>query len=501
MINELFKDMGKYLPSYIISATVALFAFPIVTRLFPPRVLGNYILVGTTFSILYTIVGWLSMSIIRFYSTCRQNSKLKEFYSTVITLTILTTVVLSSILLSILSLFNNSISKDLHSLMHIGVIAFIVGSCFAVLQQFLRAKREVTWYTGFSIWQTVASFGFGMALVMVFHCGVNGLLWGVVLSNVVILPLLWKAAIENSVPSVKCASMPLTLEMARYGFPLVVGNLAAWVLSLSDRYILQIFGGSHEVGIYSVSYDIAHRSVSFFIALFLLASWPIETSIWENKGEKAAQEFLNSITRYYLILCIPLVVSISALAKPVIGVLTAQEYGEGYKIVPLVAMGTFFLGLQRRFQSGVAYYKKTYYIMLSTIIAGLLNLGANFALVPRYGYMAAAVTTLISYVFLLLLMIIVSRQFLIWKFPIRSLGKATFASAIMGIVMYYIGNSLTSLVMLNIILATCSGVLVYFIMLCLLGELKPAEIQTLLALKVKIRGNPKVTKQGAGPCM
>jgi O-antigen/teichoic acid export membrane protein len=37
--------------------------------------------------------------------------------------------------------------------------------------------------------------------------------------------------------------------------------------------------------------------------------------------------------------------------------------------------------------------------MYSIIASGLLNLGLNFLLVPKYGYVAAAITTLISYIF------------------------------------------------------------------------------------------------------
>jgi len=33
------------------------------------------------------------------------------------------------------------------------------------------------------------------------------------------------------------------------------------------------------------------------------------------------------------------------------------------------------------------------------IASGLLNLGLNFLLIPKYGYVAAAITNLISYIF------------------------------------------------------------------------------------------------------
>ena len=92
-------------------------------------------------------------------------------------------------------------------------------------------------------------------------------------------------------------------------------------------------------------------------------------------------------------------IGLRVLARPFIKILAAQEYYEGYKIIPLVSLWAFFLGLQQRFQVGLVFYKKTNFVMYSIIASGLLNLGLNFLLVPKYGYVAAAITTLISYIF------------------------------------------------------------------------------------------------------
>lgn len=209
-------------------------------------------------------------------------------------------------------------------------------------------------------------------------------------------------------------------------------------------------------------------------------------NIWEKEGKKKSQEFVSRLTRYYLIVCLPATVGLSVLAKPLIGILTSQEYYEGYRIIPLVALGAFFLGLQCSFHAGPLFYKKTYLIMFSIIASGLLNLGLNFLLIPQYGYMAAAITTFISYVFLLILMIVVSRYLFIWEFPFKSLAKVVCASTIMGTVVYPIGNSLTSLTLVNLILGICVGIVVYFPMLLLFREFKPSEIQALLDLKTQI---------------
>lgn len=130
--------------------------------------------------------------------------------------------------------------------------------------------------------------------------------------------------------------------------------------------------------------------------------------------------------------------------------------------------------------------------MYSIVASGLLNLGLNFLLIPEYGYVAAATTTLISYAFLLLLMIVLSRHLFIWEFPSNSLAKVACASGVMGIVVYYIGNSLTSSTLLNLILGVVIGVVVYLVMLFLLREFKPSEIQAVLELKNQIFARKKL---------
>ena len=102
--------------------------------------------------------------------------------------------------------------------------------------------------------------------------------------------------------------------------------------------------------------------------------------------------------------------------------------------------------------------------------------------------MLAAITTLISYVFLLFLMIIVSRRFFVWEFPFKSLAKAMCASSVMGIVVYHIGNSLTSSTLLNLILGVVVGVVVYFAILSVLRVPQKEEIQELRIVIGKIVG-------------
>jgi O-antigen/teichoic acid export membrane protein len=489
MIRDFVKDLLKYLPANVAPAIVGLFAIPIITRLFTPADYGHYALVMATVYILVLIIGWLGVSIIRFYPAYERDGELGTFYSNVIKLLLISVAVVAVAFLIVVLFLKAHISTQLYALMLIGVLLFVLVAGFQVLQNFLRARRQLYWYTGFAVWHSVAALGLGIALVMGLNYGIEGLLWGAVLSLAVVLPLLGRVAVGGRATlKARGLSGKLTNEMAKYGFPLIVGNLAAWILSLSDRYILELFRGAQEVGVYSASYAVSENSILLLASLFILAAGPLSMRIWEKEGVAKSQEFMSKITRYYLIICLPAAVGLSVLAKPAIGVITAADYHEGYRIVALVAFGGFLLGLQQRFQAGLVFRKKTTHIMAAIIAAGLLNLGLNFWLVPRFGYMAAAVTTLISYALLLAAMVVVSRKHFVWDFPFKSLGKVAGASAVMAAIVYPVGHWLTSSTLVNLIAGICIGVVVYLAMLFLLREPLKEEIEELRAVRRKMLG-------------
>lgn len=488
MIKDLFKDIAQYFPSKLIPAIVGIVAIPILTRLLSPADYGNYVLVVATVSILCTLAGWVGVSIRRFYPAYEKEEKISEFTDLIIKLTFFSIVGISVAGLCIFFPLRNYLPRNFYRLMSIGIFVFVLTSLFSVLMDFLRINRQIKWYSSFFVWQRVTAWIFGVLLIVFLRLSAEGLLWGTVLSTGVALPLLWKIAVGKSHIHVTSRGIPLqpTIEMAKYSFPLVAATLAGWILALSDRYVLQFFGGPQEVGIYSISYQISQSSIMLLTWSFTLAFNPLSIIIWEKQGERASQEFLTKGTRYFLLLCIPGVIGISILGKPILNLLSTPDYYEGGKIIPLVVLGNFFRGLNQRFEAGLSFSKKTHFFMYGLTISSLLNLGLNFLLVPKYGYLAAAATTLVCYAFLLLLTIVISRHFFVWEFPFRSLARAACASAIMGIAVYHIGHSFTLSALSNLILSVVVGVIVYLLMLFLLREFGLSEVQALLGSKTEV---------------
>lgn len=474
MIKKFIKETLKYLPARIIPAVIGIIAIPIVTRLFHPTDYGNYALVISTVTILSALVGWVSMGIIRFYPAYERDGKLNKFYTTTTKCLFLSIGILTLLFYIGLLLSKNFISKDLYKLMYVGIFVFVFSALFGVLSSFLQIKRLVSWYSGIFSWKSSASLAIGLILVVSLKFGIEGLLWGIVLSILLILPWLWKKAVGKFFLKQKISKF-LAKEMVSYSIPLMLAGLAAQILSLSDRYVLNFFRNAWEVGIYSISYSIPQKSLLLIIGLFLLSARPLSMHIWEKQGKREARAFIAKTTRYFLIIMLPMTIGLIALARPVFDLLVAREYHMGCRILPPIAVGVLFLGLSQRFGIGLNLYKKTVLDMWAIVIATVANLGLNFIFVPKYGYVAAAITTLICYALMLFLRIYFSRKFFVWKFPFQSLLKCVLASIIMGGGIYFLAHNLYFPVITNLILGILFGTIFYFLLLFLFKEIQAEE--------------------------
>ncbi|MFX0137371.1 MAG: lipopolysaccharide biosynthesis protein, partial [Candidatus Hodarchaeota archaeon] len=188
------------------------------------------------------------------------------------------------------------------------------------------------------------------------------------------------------------------------------------------------------------SYAISDRGIYFIVFLFLLAGHPIAYNIFEKKGLIETKKFLTKLTRVYLLAGIPAVIGLSIIAKSVVSIFTASKFHSGYIIIPWIAAGAFFMGISNIFSLCLGFYKKMNLLMVCFLIGGILNIGLNLIFVPNFGYMAAAVTTFISYAIVAIFIFIISRKLLVWDFPFQSLVKVLFSSVVMGIFVYILNN-------------------------------------------------------------
>ena len=189
------------------------------------------------------------------------------------------------------------------------------------------------------------------------------------------------------------------------GLPMVIHSLAKNIFDSSDRIMILKYDGESAVGIYGTLYS--------FSTLSLIVWYAINSSLVpflfekiEKKDYKKIKKVTNLILAAYAFACFILMIC----APEIIKLLTTDEYLEAVNMIPPVSAGIFFTSLYCMYSTVALYYKKPKYIMLSTVAATVFNIVTNAIFIKQFGYIAAAYTTLASYIFLSLMQYLTMRK-------------------------------------------------------------------------------------------
>ena len=485
------KDSLIYLPARVIPAIVGIVLIRILTTIFTPAEYGYYQITLTTFGLIrvFSII-WLSTSVARFFLGYRTKSQENIFYSTLFFSTLVTAFGVAIVcLFANTFLFKLKISAPLYSLLNLAIIASIFTTFFEIFVVIYRAGLQPKKYSIFWILYAVGKPIIGIILILIFNFRVEGLIWGFLIT-----PLLLDAAIFNHLKLYKylklnAVSISLLKQIGKYGIPICLSYLAFWVLTLSDRYLIELFRTSAEVGYYSVGYTISEKTLNFVYMILMLAAYPIIIDNWEKYGDEQTQKLITALTRYFFILCIPILTTLVTIPEQVLSIFSSTKFKEGAAVLPLIAFGIFVYGLTQYVIKGFELHKKSYMIAALALIAGVLNVSANFILIPHLGIIGASISACFANVLYFLLAVFFVRKELTWKPPIKSIVRILIAALAMGVFLKLIITIIENIFYILCIGIPC-GLIIFFVTLILIkeigiDEINSARIFVLRLLRVK----------------
>jgi O-antigen/teichoic acid export membrane protein len=492
MLKKFIKDIARYSLSQLLPALTAFITTPILTSLFLPAEYGKWALAlsVSSFMVALTSAG-LGSAVIRFYPAYKAKSSLNTFFSTISITAGIATIVVAGAVFFILFLFKGFLPSALIEFLPLIILIFVVQSVFTIYMAVMRAQERSSVFATFQLLLNYGGLGMGLLFVIGFNFRVDGLLWGALLTLVLIVPSLFYLATKGFGVQFRHFKMTDAIQMIDYALPLTLGSVAMWGLRLSDLFIISFFCSERDVGLYTVSYNISAKSIELLVTLFLLSVSPLLINTWERDGQEETEKNLTMVTRVYLIVCLPATIGLSVLAFPFVALLTSPEYYEGYKIFGLVALSSFIWGLANIAQMGMAIKKRTRRLGANQIIAAAIHIGLAILLVPRFGYAVAAVTTLIGYSALLGLHARSSRPHLPWHFPFSTLRNVLIASFAMGLIAYAIyglSGEGSDVSIIYLVLSVLAAVPVYFFLLWVFGEIREKEKEMVLQAWHRVSG-------------
>lgn len=486
------SDALKYAPVRFIPALTSLVTVPLFTAAISTEDYGAFYLISSATALLANVAtGWLSSSSIRFYWICKRENRIDEYTSTILWAAIGALSATAGVALVAAFLFGNMLDPLVLRLVPVASVYFVANFLTNVLVQVLRAAKRPGAFARMQIGGAILTTALSIVAVWYARLGSAGILAGVALGwTLMLIPMLREIGKEGSLAP-RAASRRLLGEFWSYGAPLVLVSVATWSLVLLDRWVIGAFRGPAEVGVYSVVYALGDKIMQLVTAPLLLSMTPSLTEAYEMRGQALAEKVQAEFLRYFSIVTFPLIVGMAVAAQPFIRVFVDPRYAEGWTVLPLVAAGSMLSSFAQVAGTGLGLHKQTKRIMLNTVTAAVSNFALNLLTVPRFGYMAAAVNTIVSYAILLGLTTYQSRRYMKLIIPWDQLLRIAGASLGMGaavlLVFGRIAQSASRTASVGIVAGEAAlGAAVYLVLLVAFGGLHRKEIGLLRRLAVRM---------------
>lgn len=398
--NKILKDLLWYLAGSTLPLLVGFFRVPIFTRYFTTEEYGVYGLILITYTILSIFLfNWLSNCIWRFYNKYKKTRELNGFYSNLFLLYIFFSIIFFIVTITWNLAASGEVVRKLIYLIFFQLLLNSANNYFLIV---LRLEEESAKYN--IITSLRAGLAFAIQYYLTFRMGyrIEAIPISMIIVELIILLYLLPHFLKQNKLSFKLVSWKTIKVFLEYSIPGILSNLGLYILTSSDRYIIALFGNVSEVGIYNQVYNLCQVSIMAVISLFFAIINPGFMRELEMNFEATRRITLLYI-KNYLLFILPVIVYTAIFSYWVAYILLGEDFRIGYTMIPWIVIAIFFYGLTLFPENRLKFKENYRIIIIGFLSCSALNIILNILLIPKFGYTWAAITTLISYFFLMIL--------------------------------------------------------------------------------------------------
>jgi O-antigen/teichoic acid export membrane protein len=258
---------------------------------------------------------------------------------------------------------------------------------------FLRSTLKAKEYTilNFVVFLTTTSVT--LILLTKYNMGIKANLYAGAIGAVITLIFFIYISLKYSLLKFKFEFKTLWVSLM-FALPLIPNIAGGWIGGLSDRLIMTYYGKIEQVGLYSVSAQIALILYMVNDAITQVQG-PIALSALTNnqeEGKRQISQFLSLFT-WFILFCYLLLVLYS---KEILYLMTDERFHSAYKLVSILAFLYVLSGVYRIFTTIISFHGKMWVISSAAIVSASLSMILNFIFIPYFGQWAAAWASLLS---------------------------------------------------------------------------------------------------------
>ncbi|AMC08083.1 lipopolysaccharide biosynthesis protein [Turicibacter sp. H121] len=411
--DNFFSSLLKFAIGPLGAALISFITVPVTTWLVDPEQYG----LTTMFTLLQTLITsfiylGLDQAYVREYNN-KKYSKSKLLFNS-----ILLPLLISGVATVILILFMEPISIYLFSEVNYILMNWLmVWIPFVVIERFLllniRMQEKGMQYSLYNILTRIFIMILTIGLLLCYQRTYTSIVLGTMISQIVSCIILM--IISGRQFDFKNDNIDLVLikNMLKFGLPILPSVIIVWVLNSSDRLVLNQYSTINEIGIYFAAMKLV-TALNMIQSIFATFWVPMAYRWHEENVEKEQFEKVS----YGLGIFMGMIFIGVLLCKKIMIMILSPEYSDAQYILPFLLFSPIMYTMSETTTLGIAFSRKTHFNIWVSLIAAVVNLSINFALVPYIGGIGAAMGTGIAYIAFFWARTLISRRYW-YKFDLK----------------------------------------------------------------------------------
>jgi O-antigen/teichoic acid export membrane protein len=400
-IKSLTRHSAIYTISTVIQRAEGFLLLPILTDTTYLATKGEY----GDYTLIYTFIAFMNVfylygidaAFLRYYFLGAQ--KKEDVYRSAVQILSLTSLVSSGLIFLLAEPLSFLIFNENGYVFFVKIAAAIllVDSLCSIPYLILRAEERSVLFTVIRLGRFLLELILDIVFVVFLKTGVQGILYANLLAALINLLVLIPSQVHYLGGKF---SFSAVRDLLRFGLPMIPNGIAYLVVEISDRYLMLHLLDKEKVGVYSANHKFG--TVMLLLVTAFRTAW--QPFFLKVAGQADARKIYSRVMTYYVLGASFTVLAGSMFVEylvklPLTGQTTilGREYWGGIQIIPLILLSYMLYGVYINLMVGIYIQKKSEWMALFTGLAAVVNIAANFYLMPRYGLIGAAMASLLAY--------------------------------------------------------------------------------------------------------
>lgn len=400
-LSNLLKHSAIYGLSNVLGKAIGFLLIPLYTHYIPPTDYGILELLDISVNVIGMFVGMgLVSAVARFY----YKYELEDERNKVVSTALLSMIVLATGMLLLSWPFAETIASlvlgqaHLSKYVQISLATFALNAIIEIPLTYIRAQERSVLFSVVALSRLAFSLVLNVYFVVSLEFGILGILYsGLITSIIFSLVLVFMCLKDVGFKFER----QLCWAMISFGAPLILNSFGMFIINFGDRFFLKETATLATVGVYSLGYKLGMSFIAVLIGQPFFMIWSVRCfSIVKEEGGLFKYGRIFSLYASF-IFCFWL--AITAFSFELMYIIAPVGYFEAYKLFPIIALGYVFRSISDFFCGAFMIARKTQYIGYISIVVTIYCIANYLFFIPRYLAMGAAIATLSTFIFMVLI--------------------------------------------------------------------------------------------------